>query len=144
MHPLLRSMNTSHNRGSSLNMSGISENGGEDEAHGNLYFQQGSLLPESTIQRYNRNDDSSDSQQQINLNNNQAVTRKHPTKGLQHHYDQERSFLSRFLLGFKRCYNCGDPTHFRTQDCPSANSVNFDKMIFLQKYRLINLILKSM
>jgi len=129
MTALFRSINPSHNRGSSLNMSAISENSGEDTTHGELYFQQGPSLAESTMQRYNGNNGSSNSTSV----NNQVATRKHPTTGLQHPYDQERDYLSRFPLGFKGCYNCGETTHFRTQDCPTANSASFDKMKFFSE-----------
>ena len=44
MSALLRSMNTSYHQGSSLNMSTINENSGEDTSHGELYFQQGPSL----------------------------------------------------------------------------------------------------
>ena len=130
MTALLRSINPSHNRSSSLIISTINKTSEDGEARRNLYFQQGPSLAESTMQRYNGNNDSSDNQQQSNLHHNQVDTRKHSTTGLQHLYNKDRDFLSRFPLGFKGCYNCGDTTHFRTRDCPSTNSGNFDKMTF--------------
>lgn len=104
-------------------MSAISENSGEDTTHGELYFQQGPSLAESTMQRYNGNNGGSNS----NSFNNQVATSKHPITGLQHPYDQEPDYLNHFLLGFRGCYNCVETTHFRTQDCPTGNS---DSLIY--------------
>ena len=49
MTALVSSMNSLHIRGSSLNMSAINENSREDTSHGELYFQQGPSLAESTM-----------------------------------------------------------------------------------------------
>ena len=71
-------MNTSHNQGSSFNLSAISGNLGEDTTHSELYFQQGPSLAESTMQPYNGNNGSSDS----TAFNDQVATRKHPIQVL--------------------------------------------------------------
>ena len=46
--------------------------------------------------------------------------------GLQHPYDKERDFLSRFPVGFEGCYNCGQKDHRNTRDCTKAKNGNVD------------------
>ena len=70
---------------------------GEDTTRGGLYFQQEPSLAESTMQRYSGNNGSSNS----TSFNDQVTKRKHPITGLQHPYDQECDYLSRFPFGFR-------------------------------------------
>ena len=39
-----------------------------------------------------------------NINPHDVETRKHSGTSLQHPYDKEQDFLSRFLVGFNGCY----------------------------------------
>lgn len=39
-------------------------------------------------------------------------------------------YLSRFPLGFRGCYNCGENAHYSTRDCPLARSGDFNKQKF--------------
>ena len=74
-----------------------------NSSHGKNFYQQGPSKAENTLQRYNGGE-------QV-PNPHDVETRKHTGTGLQHPYDKERDFLSRFPVGFNGCYNCGQTDH---------------------------------
>ena len=66
-------------------------------------------------------------------NTGNVETRTHPGTGLQHPYDKERKFLSRFPIGFDRCYRCGQRVHRNTPYYLMAIHGNFDQQKFFQE-----------
>ena len=60
-------------------------------------------------------------------------TRRHPVSGLQHPYDKDRDFLSRFPIHFSGCFNCGGTNYNNTRECPEAKNGNFDKKLFFSE-----------
>ena len=57
-------------------------------------------------------------------------TRLCQSTGLQHLYNKDNDYLSRYPVGFKGCFNCGKTDHFRTGDCQLTQSGKFDKKKF--------------
>ena len=139
MTDLLRSLNTTQNRGLAL-----ATNSNENSTRGQRYYQQSPSLAETPISRYsggsNNNGDTGNSSRTIS---NNIETRTHPDTGLQHPYDKSRDFISQFPIGFEGCFNCGQKDHRNTRECASAKAGNFDKQRFLLKCGHINLILRD-
>ena len=134
MTTLLRNLNTTQNRGLDL---ATHVNHGQQQhnpSHGQKNYQQGPSQAENTLQRYNGGGQDNNVGNNFGNNNFHNVeTRTHPGTGLQHPYDKERDFLSRFPLGFEGCYNCGQKDHRNTRDCTMAKNGNFDKTHFFQR-----------
>ena len=95
----------------------------------NCAYNHGPLVIEQTLQCYNP----SNSNSKMQYSPIEVKTRPHPDTGIPHPYDESRDFLSRFPLGFRGCYYCGNTDHFRTRDCPAAKNGNFNKMQFFQE-----------
>ena len=91
MAVLLRSMSSSHQRGmglaSMIEGDNNHNNNRENADHGQSYFQQGPSLSETTLSRYNENNNGDDTNK-----SNDVKTRKHPVTGQQHPYDKARIF----------------------------------------------------
>ena len=130
MSKLLRSLHPSHSRSSNMFFGSNREHPLDDsrtEDNGQmLQYQNGQSPAESTIRRYSSN---------MANNFDDKNEAKVPTKlcektGLQHPYDKETNYISRFPVGFRGCFNCGATDHFSTRDCPAAQSGNFNKRKF--------------
>ena len=78
-----------------------------------LQYQQSQSSAESTMSRYSSNKH----QDQGRYNGSKVETRLCRDTGLQHPYDKENDYLSRFPEGLKGCFHCGKTDHFRTGDC---------------------------
>ena len=136
---LLRDMQPVRNQSMSLGIQGSDTIPNEDTTSQNVNFQNGPgqnyaynhgpLVAERTLQHCNPINSSSNTQHfPIKVK-----TRLYPDTGIPHPYDESRDFLSRFPLGFRGCYYCGNTDHFRTRDCPAAKNGNFNKMQFFQE-----------
>ena len=91
--------------------------------HGNTYFQQQPSLAESTMQKYKGSPPG----------RRPVPTKKHPETGLEHPYDMETSYLSRYPLGFRGCFACGGTDHFDTRSCPLKRNGQFNKQTFMHE-----------
>ena len=138
MTDLLRSLNTTQNRGLAL-----ATNSNENSTRGQRYYQQSPSLAETPISRYSggSNNDGDTSNSSCTVSNNNE-TRTHPDTSLQHSYDTSQDFISRFPIGFEGCVSCGQKYHRNTRECTSAKADNFDKHCFLLKCGHINPILR--
>ena len=129
MTALLRSMNKTQNRGLHF-YAGTDDTGIHNNIQrGQHYYSHSPSLAETTMSRYSSGTGSNTGYN--NTSRPQVVTRAHPSTGLQHPYDKDRNYLSRFPVTFKGCFNCGDTNHWRTKDCPAAQAGTFDKTKFL-------------
>ena len=97
----------------------------ENADHVQSYFQQGPSLAETTLSRYNENNNGDDKKK-----SNDVETCTHPVTGQQHPYDKTRNFLSQFPLGFLGCLKCGQLGHRNTWDYLNNRGGNFDKQLF--------------
>ena len=102
--------------------------------HGQNYFQQVPSLAVYTLTRYNGGGGNNNVAHKFTSNNTGNVeTRTHPSTGLQHPYDNERNFLSRFPIGFDGCYNYEKRDHRNTRDYLKAINGQIDKQKFFQE-----------
>ena len=70
------------------------------------------------------------SQNSFSSPNKVVETRKYPETGLQHPFNKDSNFLSRFHVNFRGCYNYGQTDHFSTKMCPAAARGDFDRQTF--------------
>ena len=121
---LLREMNPTRNRGTNLGTHGYCE---PDTASSgsSLAYQQGGSIAEQTISQY--------SQGSSRTAGKPVETRKHPETGLEHPFDKDHNYLSRFPVDFKGCFNCGQTDHFSTRNCAAANNGDFNKQMFFNE-----------
>ena len=130
LQKLIQEVQPSRHRGTALEVHADLESDNNPSGYA-LSYQQGASLAERTIGRYsqpNEYNKPNSFRSQIKVE-----TRKHPVTGVEHPYDKDRNFLSRFPLGFKGCFNCGQNDHFSTRNCPMANAGNFDKQTFFSE-----------
>ena len=59
--------------------------------------------------------------------------KKNKTTGLDHPYDIEYDYTSRFPIGFRGCYICGATDHFGNNKCPVGINSKEDKQAFFKK-----------
>ena len=130
MATMFRSMNPNTQRGTTMQYSDDNAHGyHNDHARGVAYFQNSASLAETTLARYNEPTNSNPTTRF----NADVETRLHPETGLQHPYNKSDDFLSRFPLGFRGCYNCGQTDHRSTKECPLAQRGIFDKKTFFSE-----------
>ena len=55
------------------------------------------------------------------------------TTGLDHPYDIEFDFTSRFPIGFRGCFVCGATDHFGTSKCPVGIKGKVEKRLFFNE-----------
>ena len=91
-----------------------------------VYFQRGPSLAESTIERYKGPPATTPTQQ----DRPEVQTKLCRETGLQHPYDSQRDYLSKYPLGFRGCYACGGEGHRNNRDCPKKLSGTFNKEEF--------------
>ena len=126
MSKMLRSLQTG-NRGENLFLQSDRNVPHNSIEYGSsLQFQQSQSSAEFTMSKY----DNGKQQYQGRNNGTKVETRLCRDTGLQHPYDKENDYLSRFPEGFRGCFNCGKTDHFRTGDCQLAQSGKFDKKKF--------------
>ena len=102
-------------------------------------FQQGPSVAERTICQYTSGGPARGGQNSYAPSNKIVDTKTHPETGLQHQFDKENNFLSKFPVDFRGYFNCGQTDHNSTKNCPAANNGNFNKLNFFLKCGLINL-----
>ena len=126
MAQMFRSLQTSNRGGNLVLQSDMNVLHNSAEYGSSLQYQQSQSSAESTMSRYG----SGKQQDQGRSNGSKVETRLCRDTGLQHPYDKENDYLSRFPEGFRGCFNCGKTDHFRTGDCQLAQSGKFDKKKF--------------
>ena len=95
----------------------------EPRVHNQVYFQRGPSLAETTIERYKGPAPSTESRPEVE-------TRICRDTGLQHPYDREKDYLSKYPVGFRGCYACGKDDHRSSRECPLNQTGQFDKNVF--------------
>ena len=100
---------------------------------GSNYLQRNTYLAEQTMQQYKGNN-SGQTMQQYKGNDTQRFpeppTKFNPSTGQFHPWNEERKYLSRFPASFRGCFICGGTDHRGSQNCPIAQSGNYDKKQF--------------
>ena len=52
---------------------------------------------------------------------------------MEHPFDAEENFVSKFPLGFRGCFNCGATDHFCSNECPAVRAgISSEKNFFLE------------
>ena len=124
---LFREMQASRQRGINLETIGI-QNSDSGNIGSSYAYQQSPSIAEQTIRQNTPGYAPTHSNNQLKVE-----TRTHPQSGLQHPFDKDNNFLSRFPVDFRGCFNCGKTNHFTTKFCPAANSGDFDKTTFFNE-----------
>ena len=92
----------------------------EIQSHGdvNQYHQQPSLV-EGVLQEHN--------------GRSGIPTKKNNATGLDHPYDAEYNFTSRFPVGFRGCFICGEMDHFSKMDCKKGINTKEEILLFFNE-----------
>ena len=91
---------------------------------GHSFYNNNSSLAKSTFQRYKGPPSSLCPP---------PPTRKNPTTGLDHPWDEGTKYLSQFPIGFRGCFACEGVDHSNTSQCPLKANGQFSKQKFLLK-----------